>query len=164
MLKITIVGAGIQMSVESVRNFFKAKGIEDPVFELEESSATVDLAAKAIGVEPALIAKTLAIRLKEEDILIVTKGDARIDNKKFKGFFHTKAKMIDVEEVEQITGHPVGGVCPFGLKIDLKIYLDVSLKQFEYVYPAAGSKNSALKITPDDMLELTSAQWTDVCQ
>lgn len=152
------------MSVESVRSFFKDKGLEDPVLVLEESSATVDLAAKAIGVEPALIAKTLAIRLKDEDILIVTKGDARIDNKKFKGFFYTKAKMIDIEEVEQITGHPVGGVCPFGLKSDLKIFLDVSLKQFEYVYPAAGSKNSALKITPDDIQKLTNAQWIDVCQ
>ncbi len=152
------------MSVESVRNFFKAKGVEDPVFELQESSATVELAAKAIGVEPALIAKTLALRIKEEDILIVTKGDARIDNKKYKGFFNTKAKMIILEEVEEITGHPVGGVCPFGLRSPLKIFLDVSLKQFEYVYPAAGAKNAALKITPDEMQEITKAQWIDVCQ
>jgi Cys-tRNA(Pro) deacylase len=152
------------MSVESVRNFFKEKDLEDPVFELKHSGATVELAAEVIGVEPKFIAKTLAFKLKEKDILIVVRGDARIDNKKFKTFFKTKAKMIDFNEVEEITGHPVGGVCPFGLKNPLSVYVDVSIENFEFVYPAAGSKTTALKIEPLNIQELTSAEWVDVCQ
>lgn len=152
------------MSVESVRNYFIERNLKDPVFNLEDSGATVELAAKTLGVEPKLIAKTLAFRLKDKDILIVVRGDARIDNKKYKQLFKLKAKMLDHSQVEEITGHPVGGVCPFGLRNPLDIYLDVSLKEFEYVYPAAGSKTTALKISPNDMQNLTGAAWVDVCQ
>ena len=136
------------MSVESVKKFFMEKGLQDPVLELEESGATVELASKALGVEPSLIAKTLAFRLKDRDILIVTKGDARIDNKKYKDFFKTKAKMLNHDEVSEITGHPVGGVCPFGLVNPIQVYLDLSLSKYEYVYPAAGSTFAVLKIHP----------------
>jgi len=152
------------MSVEDVRRFFTERGYKDPVFEMNESSATVELAAKAVGVEPGRIAKTLAFKLKDRYILIVTKGDARIDNKKYKQCFGTKAKMLSAEEVLEVTGHPVGGVCPFALKNPLDVYLDVSLKEYPTVYPAAGSGNSALEITPEDMMNLTGGQWVDVCQ
>lgn len=152
------------MSVESVRNFFKERNQEDPVFELEDSGATVDLAAQVIGVEAKFIAKTLAFKLKEKDILVVTRGDARIDNKKFRTFFKTKAKMLDLNEVEEVTGHPVGGVCPFGLKNPLDVYIDVSIKDFDFVYPAAGSRTTALKISPESIQGLTNAEWVDVCQ
>lgn len=152
------------MSVESVRNFFKERNQEDPVFELEDSGATVDLAAQVIGVEAKFIAKTLAFKLKEKDILVVTRGDARIDNKKFRTFFKTKAKMLDLNEVEEITGHPVGGVCPFGLKNPIDVYVDVSIKDFDFVYPAAGSRTTALKISPESIQGLTNAEWVDVCQ
>ena len=152
------------MSVESVQNFFTQHGLVDPVFKLNECGATVDLAAKTLGVEPELIAKTLSFRLKDRDILIVTKGDARIDNRKYKDFFKTKAKMLDHDEVAQITGHPVGGVCPFGLASPIGVYIDVSLKNYEYVYPAAGSAFTALKISPSDMQALTKAEFVDVCK
>lgn len=152
------------MSVESVRNFFKERNQADPVFELEDSGATVELAAEVIGVEPKLIAKTLAFKLKDKDILVVTRGDARVDNKKFRHLFKTKAKMLDLNEVEEITGHPVGGVCPFGLKNPLEVYVDVSVKDFDFVYPAAGSRTTALKISPVNMQQITSAEWVDVCQ
>lgn len=152
------------MAVEDVRQFFKDNGYEYEIIEKEVSTATVELAAQAIGVEPALIAKTMAFRLKEKDVLVVSKGDAKIDNRKFKDEFKTKAKMMKYEEVLEATGHPVGGVCPFGLKTPMEIYLDVSLKQFEYVYPAAGSTNSAVKITPDELQVVTNAEWVDVCK
>jgi prolyl-tRNA editing enzyme YbaK/EbsC (Cys-tRNA(Pro) deacylase) len=151
------------MSVESVKKFFIEKGLQDPVLELEESGATVELASKALGVEPSLIAKTLAFRLKDRDILIVTKGDARIDNKKYKDFFKIKAKMLNHDEVSEITGHPVGGVCPFGLVNPIQVYLDLSLSKYEYVYPAAGSTFAVLKIQPSQMKELTQAEFIDVC-
>jgi Cys-tRNA(Pro) deacylase len=152
------------MSVEDVRLYFTNRGLQDPTFKLEESGATVDEAAKSIGVEPASIAKTLAFRLKEEDIIIVTRGDAKIDNKKYKEFFKEKARMLEHDEVEKVTGHPVGGLCPFGLRSNLKVYIDVSIKNFEYVYPAAGSRFMALKITPGEIVSLVGAQWVDVCK
>lgn len=151
------------MSLESVKQFFLEKGLEDPVFELNESGATVELASKTIGVPSELIAKTLAFKLKDKNVLIVVKGDARIDNKKFKQYFRVKSKMLDLAEVEEITGHPVGGVCPFGLKNNLEIYLDISIKEFQYVYPAAGSITSAMKISPSSIKELTDATWVDIC-
>ncbi|AJA46479.1 hypothetical protein CPAST_c03790 [Clostridium pasteurianum DSM 525 = ATCC 6013] len=151
------------MSVENVRKFFIDRGIEDPVFELPESGATVDLASKTIGVEPEFIAKTLAFKVKERNVLIVTRGDAKVDNKKFKKYFNTKAKMIKSDEVEDLTGHPVGGVCPFGVKENVEIFLDESIRDFKYVYPAAGSRTTALKIEPDKIEELTDAIWIDVC-
>jgi Cys-tRNA(Pro) deacylase len=152
------------MSVESVRRYFTDRGLNDPVFKLEESGATVDEAAKTLGVEPSLIAKTLALRLKDEDIVIVTRGDAKIDNKKYKDFFKVKAKMLEHDEVEEITGHPVGGLSPFGLKSNLNVYVDVSIKDHEYVYPAAGSRFMALKTTPGEIVSLTGAKWVDVCK
>ncbi|WP_234122238.1 YbaK/EbsC family protein [Clostridium hydrogenum] len=153
------------MSVESVKKFFIENGLKDPVFELNENGATVDLAAKTLGVNPEFIAKTLAFKLKDNTpFLIVTRGNAKIDNKKYKEFFKTKAKMLEHDEVEEITGHPVGGVCPFGLKTSMNIYLDISLKNFEYVYPAAGSQTTALKISPNDIENLTNAIWIDVCK
>ncbi len=152
------------MSVESVKKFFVDKGLQDPVFTLEDCGATVELAAKAINVEPELIAKTLAFRVKDRDILIVTRGDARIDNKKYKEYFKAKAKMLEHDEVAEITGHPVGGVCPFGLKNPLEVYVDESIKDYDYVYPAAGSKFTALKIKPSDILKLTNAVVVDVCK
>lgn len=152
------------MSVDSVRSFFTERGLEDPVFCLDESGATVELASKSMGVEPELIAKTLAFKVKDENILIVTRGDYKIDNKKYKQYFNVKAKMLEHDEVAEITGHPVGGVCPFGLKNDLKIYLDISIKGYENVYPAAGSQTTALKIAPDAIAELTHSTWIDVCK
>lgn len=153
------------MSVESVKKFFIKRGLKDPVFELNESGATVDLAAKTLGVNPELIAKTLAFKLKDNTpFLIVTRGDAKIDNKKYKDYFKSKAKMLEHSEVNELTGHPVGGVCPFGLKTKMKVYIDISIKDFEYVYPAAGSQTTALKISPNAIERLTNAVWVDVCK
>jgi len=153
------------MSLESVKKFFVENGYIDlNIIEHEGSTATVELAAEAHGVKPALIAKTMAFGLKDRAILIVTRGDARIDNRKYKDCFHEKATMLNHEEVLEITGHPVGGVCPFGLKNPLDIYLDTSMKEFEYIYPAAGSVNSAVKISPDRLQEVTSGNWVDVCK
>lgn len=151
------------MSVENVRRFFLDRNLEDPVFTLDESGATVELAAETIGVNPEFIAKTLAFNVKEKKVLVVTRGDARVDNKKFKQLFKTKARMINSEDVEASIGHPVGGVCPFGVKDDVEIFIDESIRDFEYVYPAAGSKNTALKISPSQIEELTNASWVDVC-
>lgn len=153
------------MSVEDVKQYFREKQLDYKVQELEESTATVTLAAKALGVEPALIAKTLSFKLKDNhSILLVTKGDARIDNQKFKQCFKVKAKMLKPEEVLAVTGHSIGGVCPFGLKNDLSIYLDQSLQDFEYVFPAAGSGNSFIKITPEALHQITKSTWVDVCK
>jgi Cys-tRNA(Pro) deacylase len=152
------------MSVEDVRRFFEEKGVERPIMEFAESSATVELAAKVLGVEPALIAKTLAFRAGERPLLIVAKGDARIDNRKFKDFFGAKAKMLGPAEVQEITGHSVGGVCPFGLKTNIEVFLDVSLRDFAVVFPAAGACNTAVEMTPDELLEVTGAKWVDVCR
>ena len=151
------------MSVASVRAFFKAHQIDMPIVELESITSTVALAAQAHGVEPGRIAKTLAFKLADGKVfLLVTRGDARIDNAKFKNAFG-KGKMLALDEVEALTGHPVGGVCPFGLATDLPVYLDRSLQAFDEVLPAAGSVNSALRISPQRMAELTQGQWVDAC-
>jgi Cys-tRNA(Pro) deacylase len=152
------------VSTESVRRFFLDQGMEDPVFELEGSGATVEEAARTIGVDEALIAKTLSFKVKDKNVLIVMKGDARVDNKKFKKHFSVKAKMLEHDEVESITGHPVGGLCPFGLKSELEVYLDTSISNFDYIYPAAGSRYTALKISPRELMTLTNGVWVDVCQ
>jgi prolyl-tRNA editing enzyme YbaK/EbsC (Cys-tRNA(Pro) deacylase) len=152
------------MSLESVRAFFAEKAPDITVIESEQSSATVTLAAVAYGVEPARIAKTLSLRVGDRVVLIVTSGTSRMDNKKVKALFGGKPKMLGLEEVAEITGHEVGGVCPFGLKTPLAIYCDVSMKVFDIVVPAAGSTHSAVKIAPERMAELTSAEWVDVCQ
>ena len=154
-----------KVSVENVKNYFKENKLDYKVTEVKDSTATVELAAKALKVKPALIAKTLSFKLKENrNILLVTRGDARIDNRKYKDFFKVKAKMLRPEEVLEITGHSVGGVCPFGLKNFLEIYLDESLKDFEYVFPAAGSGNSFIKITPAELQKITKSIWVDVCK
>ena len=152
------------MSLESVRAFFAEKSPDITVIESAQSSATVVLAAAAYGVEPGRIAKTLSLRIGERVVLIVTSGTSRIDNKKVKALFGGKPKMLGLDEVADITGHEVGGVCPFGLKTPLPIYCDLSLKAFDIVVPAAGSTHSAVRIAPSRMAELTSAEWVDVCQ
>ncbi|HDZ23869.1 MAG: YbaK/EbsC family protein [Thermoplasmata archaeon] len=152
------------MSVESVKAYFRDNDLPYEVMEFEASTETVERAAEALGVEPALIAKSLAFKVKDRAILVVTKGDARIDNQKFKKQFQAKAKMMSPDEVLEVTGHPVGGVCPFGLKEPMEIYLDESLKSFERVYPAAGSRNSCIEIGPQELARLTNAPWVDVCK
>jgi prolyl-tRNA editing enzyme YbaK/EbsC (Cys-tRNA(Pro) deacylase) len=152
------------MSLQSVRDFFAEKAPDISVIESPISSATVPLAAEAYGVEPGRIAKTLSLRIGERVILIVASGTSRMDNKKVKAQFGGKPKMLGLEEVAEITGHEVGGVCPFGLKAPLPIYCDVSLKAFDIVVPAAGSTHSAVRIAPDRMAELVGAEWIDVCE
>lgn len=152
------------MSLESVRAFFAEKAPDISVMESPISSATVPLAAQAYGVEPGMIAKTLSLRIGERVILIVAAGSSRMDNKKVKAQFGGKPKMLGLEEVAEITGHEVGGVCPFGLKSPLPVYCDVSLKAFDVVVPAAGSTHSAVRITPERLAELTAAEWVDVCE
>jgi prolyl-tRNA editing enzyme YbaK/EbsC (Cys-tRNA(Pro) deacylase) len=152
------------MSLDSVRAFFAEKAPDIAVIEATQSSATVALAAEAYGVEPARIAKTLSLRIGERVVLIVTSGISRMDNKKVKALFAGKPKMLSLDEVADITGHEVGGVCPFGLKAPLPVYCDVSLKAFDIVVPAAGSTHSAVRITPARMAELTGAEWVDVCE
>jgi prolyl-tRNA editing enzyme YbaK/EbsC (Cys-tRNA(Pro) deacylase) len=152
------------MSVESVRTFFAEQAPDITVIESTQSSATVTLAAQAYGVAPARIAKTLALRIGERVVLIVTSGTSRMDNRKVKALFGGKPKMLGLEEVAEITGHEVGGVCPFGLKTRLPIYCDVSLKAFDVVVPAAGSTHSAVRIAPQRLAELVRAEWVDVCE
>jgi prolyl-tRNA editing enzyme YbaK/EbsC (Cys-tRNA(Pro) deacylase) len=152
------------MSLESVRAFLAEKAPDIAIIELEGSSATVALAAEGHGVKPAQIAKTLSLRVGERNLLVVTRGDARLDNKKAKAAFGGKARMLNAEEVLAVTGHPVGGVSPFGLATELPVYCDVSLKAFAEVVPAAGSTNSALRINPVRMAELIGAEWVDICQ
>jgi prolyl-tRNA editing enzyme YbaK/EbsC (Cys-tRNA(Pro) deacylase) len=152
------------MSVDSVRAFFAEKAPDIAVIESPVSSATVTLAAEAYGVEPGRIAKTLSLRIGERVVLIVAGGTSRMDNKKVKARFGGKPKMLGVHEVAEITGHEVGGVCPFGLKTPLPVYCDMSLKAFDVVVPAAGSTHSAVRIAPTRMAELVGAEWIDVCQ
>jgi prolyl-tRNA editing enzyme YbaK/EbsC (Cys-tRNA(Pro) deacylase) len=151
------------MTVASVRAFFAVHAPEIEIIELEGSTATVELAAKGHGVEPAQIAKTLSLRIKERTMLVVTSGTARLNNRKIKDALGGKPRMLSADEVAAMTGHPVGGVCPFGLATPLPVYCDMSLKAFDEVVPAAGSINSALKIAPQRMAELVKAEWVDVC-
>ncbi|WP_442882000.1 YbaK/EbsC family protein [Duganella sp. S19_KUP01_CR8] len=151
------------MSLQSVREFFLARDLHLPIVELEVSTATVALAAEAHGVEPGRIAKTLAFRVRDgRVILLVASGVARIDNRKFREAFG-KGKMLPAEEVVEATGHPVGGVCPFGLAQALPVYVDESLRQFDEVLPAAGSVNSVVRMAPDVLVTITQGQWVDVC-
>lgn len=152
------------MSVESVKKQFEDENLSLKVVVLDKSTATVELAAEAIGVEPERIAKTMAFKLKDRDILIVSKGDAKIDNRKFKDCFSTKAKMLNPDEVLEVTGHAVGGVCPFGLKNPIDTYLDETLKKFDFVYPAAGSPNAAVKVSIEQLEEITKGTWADLCK
>lgn len=152
------------MSLESVRAFLAAKAPDIEIIELETNTATVALAAEAHGVEPGRIAKTLSLRVGERTLLVVARGDARLDNRKLKETFGAKAKMLDAESVEALTGHPVGGVCPFGLATPLPVFCDVSLRAFDEVIPAAGARHSAVRLSPQRLAELVDAEWVDVCQ
>ena len=152
------------MSLDSVRAFLAEKAPDIAVIELESSTATVALAAQGHGVTPSQIAKTLSLRVGERNFLVVTSGDARLDNKKSKATFGGKTRMLTAEEVVAVTGHPIGGVSPFGLATPLPVYCDISLKAFNEVVPAAGSTHSALRIAPLRMAELVGAEWVDVCQ
>lgn len=151
------------MSLDSVRAFLSEKAPDLAIIELENSTATVALAAEGHGVTPAQIAKTLSLRVGARILLVVTRGDARLDNKKAKAAFGGKARMLSAEEVLAVTGHPVGGVSPFGLATPLAVYCDVSLKAFGEVVPAAGSTHSAVRINPIRMADLIGAEWVDVC-
>lgn len=153
------------MSLEKVTAYFDKYGLKDRVKIFNQSSATVELAAEAVGCEPAHIAKTMSFLLGDQPILIVTAGDAKVDNKKYKGTFHQKAKMIPWDDVEGYIGHAPGGVCPFETKENIEVYLDISLKRFEIVYPAAGSANSAVELHLDELQKYSNAfGWVDVCK
>ncbi len=153
------------MSIEKVRAYFAAQGIEDRIQEFPVSSATVELAAQALGVEGKRIAKTLSFLVGDQCVLIVAAGDAKVDNPKYKAQFHTKAKMLPHDLVPEYVGHAVGGVCPFAVKEGVAVYLDESLRRFETVFPAAGSANSAIELTiPELERYAQTTQWIDVCK
>ena len=154
------------MSIQKVREYFRGLGIEDRIQEFEVSSATVELAAIAVGVEGARIAKTLSFKVDEKPILIVAAGDAKVNNSAYKAQFHTKAKMLTHEEAHDLIGHDVGGVCPFALPEGVAVYLDESLKRFSTVFPAAGSSNSAVEMTCEELERYSSnfTAWVDVCK
>lgn len=152
------------MSIAAVRDYFAQFGMADNVLEFSTSSATVELAAQAAGVIPARIAKSLSFKVDGKAILIITAGDAKVDNAKFKNAFHTKAKMLTPEEVVDLVGHAVGGVCPFAVNDGVEVYLDGSLRRFEIVYPACGSANSAVEVTPEELQLLSGGQWADLCK
>ena len=153
------------MSIEKVRTYFSGYGMEDRIREFDVSSATVELAAKALDCEGCRIAKTLSFHADGKVVLIVAAGDARIDNAKYKARFKTKAKMLKPEEAEPLIGHAVGGVCPFAVNDGVDVYLDISLKRFPTVFPACGSANSAIELTPDELEKYSrSLDWVDVCK
>ena len=154
------------MSFEIAKEYLKKYDLEDRIQEFSQSSATVELAAEAAGVIPARICKTISLKTDDGAVLVCTAGDTKIDNRKYKDFFHTKAKMLTPDEVLKYTNHDIGGVCPFGITCpDTKIYVDISLKRFETVFPACGSGNSAVEMTPDEIFEISEAvEWVDVCK
>ncbi len=153
------------MSIEKVRAYFSEMGIEDKILELDESSATVELAAQALGTEGCRIAKTLSFMVNEAPILVVTAGDVKIDNKKYREEFGAKAKMLTPDTVTELIGHAVGGVCPFAVNVGVTVYLDESLKRFETVFPACGSGNSAIELTISELEKYSSySKWVDVCK
>lgn len=153
------------MALEGARNYLEEKGYGDRIQVFDTSSATVELAALAVGTEPEKIAKSLTFKVDEQPVMIVCAGDTKINNTKFKAFFHKKAKMLTREEVNELIGHDVGGVCPFGIHDGVDVYLDTSLKRFEKIYPACGSANSAVELTPDELEALSGCrEWIDVCR
>lgn len=153
------------MAIEAVKTYFKQIGIEEKVLEFDTSSATVELAAQALNVKPERIAKTLSFKKEESCILVVAAGDVKIDNSKFKRTFGMKAKMLTPHEVITMTGHAVGGVCPFVIPNDIPVYLDESLKRFHTVFPACGSSNSAIELTCEELFDYAQAKkWVDVCK
>jgi prolyl-tRNA editing enzyme YbaK/EbsC (Cys-tRNA(Pro) deacylase) len=152
------------MGLESVRAWLAERAPDVELIEVAESTATVETAARALGVEPARIAKTLAVRAGATTFLLVTRGDTRLDNAKSKAEFGARPRMLGAEETLALTGHPVGGVCPFGLATELPIYLDVSLQPFDTVYPAAGSLNTSVKVSPQRLFDLVATRWVDLCR
>jgi prolyl-tRNA editing enzyme YbaK/EbsC (Cys-tRNA(Pro) deacylase) len=152
------------MSLESVRAFFSERAPDIAIIEQAASTATVAEAAATLGVEPGRIAKTLSLRINDLVILVVTRGDARLDNRKSKAAFGARPRMLGAEEVEAITGHLPGGVCPFGLAAPIPIYCDLSLQAFDTVFPAAGSRTASVRIAPGRLADITGAQWVDVCE
>lgn len=165
MMKDLSMKGRSRMAIDKVRGHLKKWGRENDILEFETSSATVEMAARALNVEPCRIAKTIAFRGVEGAILVVAAGDAKTDNRKFKTEFGFKAKMLTPDEVLECTGHPVGGVCPFGLKMSLPVYLDISLRRFDTVFPACGSSNSAIRLTCVELEEYSSCKrWVDVCK
>ena len=153
------------MSFERVKQYFQSANAADHLLTFEASSATVELAAQAVGCEPARIAKTLSFLTEEGPVLIVAAGDVKIDNQKYKAYFHQKARMIPRDEVEAYIGHEPGGVCPFAVKDGIRVFLDASLQRFDTVYPAAGSPNSAAKLTLKELETLSQCcHWIDVCK
>lgn len=153
------------MSFERVKQYFQSANATDHLLTFEASSATVELAAQAVGCEPARIAKTLSFLTEEGPVLIVAAGDVKIDNQKYKAYFHQKARMIPRDEVEAYIGHEPGGVCPFAVKDGVRVFLDASLQRFDTVYPAAGSPNSAAKLTLKELETLSQCcHWIDVCK
>ncbi|SCZ79356.1 YbaK/EbsC family protein [Acidaminobacter hydrogenoformans] len=152
------------MSVSDVKKFFEDHNLSFEIMELEDSTATVELAAAAHNVVPDQIAKSIALYAGDEKFLLVTSGMSRLDNKKFKATFKAKPRMMSAEDVLEATGHPVGGVCPFGLKTEMKICLDASLKRFDTVFPAAGAHNASIEISPERLKEITHGTWVDVCK
>lgn len=153
------------MAIERVKEYFKQHGMEERIIELRESSATVELAAQALGCEPARIAKSLSFMVNDGPILIISAGDVKVDNAKYKALFGTKAKMLTADEVETLIGHAVGGVCPFGINDGVAVYLDESLKRFTTVFPACGSGNSAIELTIPEMEKYSGyKEWVDICK
>lgn len=153
------------MSIEKVRAYFRTLGRENDILEFPVSSATVELAAQAVGVIPARIAKTLSFLVEDQCVLVVAAGDAKVDNGKYKAYFHTKAKMLSPQQVSELTGHALGGVCPFANPEGVRTYLDVSLQRFDTVFPAAGSSNSAIQLTCEELEKYSgSLEWIDVCK
>jgi prolyl-tRNA editing enzyme YbaK/EbsC (Cys-tRNA(Pro) deacylase) len=152
------------MSLETVRTWLRECAPDLRLIEIQESTATVDTAARALGVEPGRIAKTLAVRAGDHLFLLCTRGDARLDNRKCKDEFNARPRMLRAEETLELTGHPVGGVCPFGLKNTLPVYLDESLRTFEVVYPAGGSLNSSVEVPTERLFDLVAERWVDLCR
>lgn len=152
------------MSLQSVKEWLGANAPDLPLIEVEESTATVETAARALGVEPGRIAKTLAVRTGDHLFLLVTRGNARLDNRKCKDELGARPRMLGADETFELTGHPVGGVCPFGLKTPLPIYLDVSLEAFDIVYPAGGSLNTSVMVATDRLFDLVGDRWVDLCR
>jgi prolyl-tRNA editing enzyme YbaK/EbsC (Cys-tRNA(Pro) deacylase) len=153
------------MAIEKVRQFFKQRNMEDRIQEFDVSSATVDLAAQALNCEPKRIAKSLAFKLNERAVLVVAAGDTKVDNSKYKATFGTKAKMLTPDEAIELVGHAAGGICPFAIREDVLVYLDISLKRFKTVFPACGSSNSAMELSIAELEKYSDYRhWVDVCK
>ncbi len=153
------------MALEKAKAYLEERGYGDRVMVFDVSSATVELAAKAVGTEPEKIAKSMTFKVNEKPVMIVCAGDGKVNNQKFKDTFHVKAKMLSFDEVHDLIGHDVGGVCPFGINDGVEVYLDESLKRFEYVYPACGSDNSAVKLSVPELEEVSGyLRWVDICK